>query len=630
MGGSRYQQIPLRPLGHAESESLLASLLGGDASLAPVRERILDRADGNPFFTEELVKALTDAGALAGAPGNYRLVGPVSDVVIPESVQALLAARIDRLTEQDKRVLQIAAVIGRDFGWTVLLGVAQLSEDALRASLDALVHAEFIYETELYPEPEYCFKHALTQNVAYEGQLQEHRNKTHTAVAGALESEDERGNERSAEIAQHLDAAGDDHGAALAYARAGDHAGIRFAEAAARYWTRVLELTEGASSDEMLGLRLRAYVARLLRGWSATTSTEEARQLLLDGRVLAERLGDRAALMRLESTYALLVVGDDPMGQFPHLERALALVDESTPLAERISLHQRYSWTHGWFGDARIALETAEAGLALDADGASADPCLLGYNSVVALLATRVDSLAKLGRLDEARQHTPALLDTARQYADPLSGMLAWHAAGLAEMLRGNLAEADRLLGEAIETASELDVTWAAPTAGLLAEVRQYRGDLSGGLEAARLEERILEENRGTVGAGSSPGRLRNAMLAWLVNPGTETRAQAEEALSPTGEEDSRGEWLLSRATLTRLLYGAEVGERIEAELQRAEREFAARGIVAMAPIVHAERAELAALLGNPALRERELREAIRIARQIGAHGWVERFESQL
>ena len=629
MAGSRYQQIPLRPLGRAESAALLASLLGADPSLEPVRERVLERAGGNPFFCEELVKALADSGALEGVSGAYVLRGGADDLVMPESVQALLSARIDRLDEREKRVLQTAAVIGRDFTWGVLSRVAELPENDLTASLDALVRAELVFETELYPEPAYQFKHALTESVAYEEQLRERRRQVHAAVARALEEDQpEKIDERAAEIARHRDEAGEEREAALAYARAGDHAGIRFAEAAARYWTRVLELTEGASSDEMLALRLRACVSRLLRGWSATTGVEEARQILLDGRALAERLGDRAALMRLESAYALLLLGDDPKAQFPHLEKALELIDETTPLAERISLHQRYSWTHAWFGDARIALETAEAGLALDEGGASADPCLLGYNSVVALLATRVESVARLGRLDEARRDTPALLDVARRHADPLSGMLARHAAGLAEMLRGDLAEADPLLREGIETASELDLKWAAPTAGLLAEVRQYRGDLPGALEAARLAERIFQEDRGGIDTTrTSPGRARKAVLAWLVNPESETRAEAEEALSAAAEDETLAAWALAHATLARLLYGAEGRDQIESELQRAERDLAARGIVAMAPLVHAERAELASLLGDAAGGQRELGEAIRLAREMGATGWVERFE---
>ncbi|MGH7289282.1 MAG: ATP-binding protein, partial [Myxococcota bacterium] len=183
MGRSTYRQLPLLPLGREATDELLADLLGRDPSLAGLVEKIHERTRGNPFFIEEVVLSLTESGCFEGTKGAYRLVAPVAELEIPERVQAVLAARIDRLPEREKRLLQTASVIGKEVPEPILERVAELPEAELPAALAALVRGEFLFEKALYPTAEYAFKHPLTQEVAYRSQLAERRARTHAAVA---------------------------------------------------------------------------------------------------------------------------------------------------------------------------------------------------------------------------------------------------------------------------------------------------------------------------------------------------------------------------------------------------------------------------------------------------------------
>ena len=147
---------------------------------------MIARTEGTPFFLEESVRTLVEMNVLAGERGNYRLAKPIESIQVPASVQAVLAARIDRLTLEAKQLLQCASVIGKDFPLALLQGVADLSEEDLRREMGHLQAAEFIYETRLFPDLEYTFKHALTHEVAYGSFLQERRRVAACAASSRL------------------------------------------------------------------------------------------------------------------------------------------------------------------------------------------------------------------------------------------------------------------------------------------------------------------------------------------------------------------------------------------------------------------------------------------------------------
>ena len=210
IGGSHYHQLALSPLGAEASRELLHDLLGSDSSLGELSARILERTGGNPFFTEEVVQALAASGSLVGARGAYRLTAPIDALALPATVQALLAARIDRLGEPAKRLLQSAAVIGKQFDEALLREVCGLvDEHDLDAALRALQEEEFLRLVTLSPQPEYTFKHPLMGDVAYRSQLGERRAQLHAAVATALEKlKADRLGEYASLIAHHWGASG--------------------------------------------------------------------------------------------------------------------------------------------------------------------------------------------------------------------------------------------------------------------------------------------------------------------------------------------------------------------------------------------------------------------------------------
>jgi class 3 adenylate cyclase len=210
IGGSHYHQLALSPLGEKASRELLRDLLGSDGSLGEISARILERTGGNPFFTEEVVTALAASGSLVGERGAYRLTTPIETLALPVTVQALLAARIDRLGEQAKDLLQVAAVIGKQFDEPLLREVSGLGDGyELDAALDALQDAELFSLVTSSPRPEYAFKHPLVREVAYLSQLGERRARVHAAVAAALAKlRSERLGEYASLIAHHWEASG--------------------------------------------------------------------------------------------------------------------------------------------------------------------------------------------------------------------------------------------------------------------------------------------------------------------------------------------------------------------------------------------------------------------------------------
>jgi class 3 adenylate cyclase/tetratricopeptide (TPR) repeat protein len=180
-----YSQLRLDALPPESAGELLSALLGDDPALEPLKRLLVKR--GNPFFIEESIRTLAETGALAGERGAYRLTRALQAIEVPATVQVILTARIDRLPADDKRLLQTASVIGKDVPFALLHAVAELSEDAVHRAIARLQAAEFLYETRLFPAPEYTFKHALTHEVTYGTLLQERRKALHARIVDAIE-----------------------------------------------------------------------------------------------------------------------------------------------------------------------------------------------------------------------------------------------------------------------------------------------------------------------------------------------------------------------------------------------------------------------------------------------------------
>ena len=186
-GKSFYTQLRVDPLQPETAAELLGDLLGAHPSLQPLTARLIEWTEGNPFFLEESVRALVETGALAGEHGAYRLTMPIARIQVPATVEEVLAVRIDRLSAEQCRLLQSAAVIGKDVPYPILAAITDLPEESIGETLRQLQGAEFLYETSSAPELEYTFKHALTREVAY-ASLAQGKRTLHARILAVMET----------------------------------------------------------------------------------------------------------------------------------------------------------------------------------------------------------------------------------------------------------------------------------------------------------------------------------------------------------------------------------------------------------------------------------------------------------
>ena len=245
----RYDERTLAPLTMKESEALLANALPGGGLPQGLRDRILDKAEGNPFFLEEIVRSLLDDGTVSRDGTAWRVTRPDAEIRLPDSLQAVLAARIDRLEEESRETLQAASVIGRTFLYRILVAIREAS-DKLDRQLLSLQRLELVREQAREPEREFVFRHALTQEAAYRSILQRRRRELHLRVGEALEALfPERSEEFAAVIGHHYAEAGDPR-AAMHLKAAGDRAlRLHALEEAASHYRRTLAIVRRESED---------------------------------------------------------------------------------------------------------------------------------------------------------------------------------------------------------------------------------------------------------------------------------------------------------------------------------------------------------------------------------------------
>ena len=283
-----------------------------------------------------------EAGCLEGERGAYRLVRSVEQAALPATVQAVLAARIDRLAPRDKAVLQVAAVVGKEFSATVLEHAVDLSPEELEDALRALVEGEFVYELELFPEALYAFKHPLTQEVAYRSQLADRRAPVHASVARSIAARyPDRLDERAALLAQHWEAAGESLEAARWHARAAVWSGTSDPAQALRQWGKVRDLTDAMSeSPETAALGLTARVSLLDYGWRLGIPRDEAEALFVEAEQMASRAQDLALRAFLLVSHGVVrAVGDGDLREYTRRSReAIALAEESGDPALYVSV----------------------------------------------------------------------------------------------------------------------------------------------------------------------------------------------------------------------------------------------------------------------------------------------------
>jgi class 3 adenylate cyclase/tetratricopeptide (TPR) repeat protein len=294
-----YSQMRLDALPAEGAGDLLQALLGEDPSLEPLKQLLVKR--GNPFFLEESVRTLVETKALEGDRGRYRLTRPMQSLQVPPTVQVILASRIDRLPVDEKQLLQIASVIGKDVSFGLLQALAELPDEPLRRGLTNLQSGEFIFETQLFPDLEYAFKHALTQEVTYKSLPLETRRGYHERIARTLEATFAgRLDERSEMLGYHYQQSGNVEKALEYLLRAAQRATNRFAstEAMRHYAAAVDCLDRLPNTDERLKQRIDVRLAEIQMVW-VQGRYEEGFHILEEIQTIAERLRDDERLAQI-------------------------------------------------------------------------------------------------------------------------------------------------------------------------------------------------------------------------------------------------------------------------------------------------------------------------------------------
>ena len=620
-------RLALAPLGPEASEELLRGLLGEDPSLDGLAERIRERSGGNPFFIEELVQGLRESGSLVGERGAYRLGRPLDREEIPATVQAVIAARTDRLGEREKQLLQTAAVIGREFTESVLRRVAGLPEPELQAALRALLNGELIYQQTPAPEPEYSFKHQLIEELAYRSQLAEPRARLHWEVARAIEElYPERLDELSAPISRHLEQAGQVLEAARWSARAATWAWIADPSEALRHWQRVQELTDSApESDEAIQMGTWARISIVNFAWRLGADEAEIREAFEGAKKLAERSNDLRALAMALAVYAVTRVNAGEVDDYVEMHReSVRLAERSGDPAVRVALVGT-PWALYVTGRLREALDVMEPCWKLWDD----DPSLgsgLGLQCPYAFcvwLSALIRTVRGELTVQEAHKEAERALALALEHADVENAGWAHAAQVWLRWFEGDGETALEHANRGVEIAERTGGSFQRGSAyGWLGLAHVVRGEWDAAIAAL---ERSLENLR-----EARSGLWEPWQLAWLaeayLGAGRSDRAReaAEEAVELAREQRARYWELLPQLALARVLIGADGGavkREIETALARIAELIEETGARGYEPFLHELQARLAELTGDTERRERELGTAQQLFASIGAAG---------
>jgi class 3 adenylate cyclase/tetratricopeptide (TPR) repeat protein len=628
-----YTQLRLDPLPVETAGELLDALLGADVRLHPVRELLLERTEGNPFFLEECVRTLIETKVLVGERGAYRATGAVENIHVPATVQAILAARIDRLPPEDKALLQVACVVGEDVPLTLLQAVAAVPDDVLRAALARLQAAEFLYEAALFPEVEYTFKHGLTYQVAYGSLLHERRRHLHARAAEALEQ--------------------------LAAGRVSEHV-ERLAHHAQRgeLWERAVVYLRQAGAKALARSASHEAAAAFEQALAALAHLPE-------GRATVEQAID----LRFELRQALQALGEH--------QRVVDYLREAEALAATLDDQRRLGWVSayltqyfGWLGEPARAAEAGHRALTIG--GASGDFGLqvaanvfLGqlalwsgdYQRVKEHLRWNVDALtedlvrerfgfsglpavlsrvfltwggAELGEFTEAAAYADEAVRIAESVGQPYSLIFACMGLAIPHLAKG---DAERALPP-LERALALCETWNVPF--FFAQIAQRLG--SAYARVGRIDEAVPLLERAIA---RLPVLFRNArafhhtalgeayLLAGRPDAADE---EARRALAVAQECGTRG-W---QAWALRLL-GEISSQREPPRVTEARDQYrdalALATSLGMRPLVAHCRFGLGKLYGRasrPQEAQEHLATAMTMYREMDMQTWMEKVEEEL
>jgi len=627
-GKTYYSQMRLDALPAESAGALLDALLGADPGLLPLKQVLVRR--GNPFFLEETVRTLVETKALAGERGRYRLTQPVQAIQVPPTVQAMLAARIDRLPPEDKHLLQVASVVGKDVPFALLHAIADLPDAALRRRLESLQSAEFLYETGLFPDLEYTFKHALTHEVAYQGLLHERRRALHARITEAIERlSTERVAEQAERLAHHA-LRGELWEKAVVYLR---RAGLRaMARAANREAIAHLEQALGALRHlpeirEMTELTIDIRLD-LRNALQPLGDRGRMRDHLQEAEVLARTLGDQHRLARI-ATFMVsqcLATGDyEKAVRFGReaLSIARTLGDRSIEVVATSFLGGTHA-ARGEFSDAATFLERnvgLEGDLRYERFGA---PGIQSARSGARL----ADVLSQLGRFDEAIRHAEAAVRIAEAADHPYTLHWGLIDLGLAHLRRGDLPRATRVLERGLDLCRTWQIVVGTPlVVAALGAAYALAGRAD---EALPLVAGAVEEFRGRQIHDRPAFILQWAGTTYLsAGRIDEAASHAREALALTRRLGARGSeaHALCLAGDVASTGGAEDAEGYYREALTLAGELGMRPLVAHC---HLGLGKLYRRTGTREQAREHLTTATALYREMDMRFWLEQAEAEL
>lgn len=627
--GSRsyYTQLRVEPLPQTGAEELLRHLLGHNRDLAPLREMLLTRTEGNPFFAEESVRSLVETGFLLGEKGAYRPGQQVESIQIPGTVQSLLADRIDRLPADEKHLLQTAAVIGVIVPFGLLRDVVELPDDRLYQQLSTLQAGEFLYERVLFPEPEFRFKHALTNEVAYGELLHERRRALHARIFFALEKRVGESILDHVETLAHHAYAGELWDQAVHYlAQSGAKALACSAskEAAAsldRALSVVEQLPESRQKQERrVDLRLQLRNALFLLG-----ASEPLFRALREAEGHAKSLGDS---LRLARVYNFLCsyfgIAGDPDGAVEYGLRALDLIAERDEPDLVATAHYYLGAAYNKNGEYRKAIDVLARGLRGLSDERERKTFGTALVVAVSCRSHLAQCLAATGSFDEAETRGQQGVEIAAATGHQASTVYAKTSLGVVWLLRGEAVKAVQALQEGFKICKTAELRVYEPfVKSRLGAALTLHGDVDQGLQ-------YLEQGVNEAFAVGRVGFLSLSMV-WLsmgylsigrLDDAVEYARRALE-LSRTHKERGHEAWALKALADSAIKASS---ANIEAPLESYRRALSLVVELDMHPLeahCHAALGNLFALHGEAAQARAELNTAVESYNRLGMAHWL-------
>jgi len=624
-----YSQLRLDALPPESAGELLSALLGDDPALEPLKRILVKR--GNPFFIEESIRTLVETGPLVGERGGYRLARPVEALQVPATVQVVLAARIDRLPPEGKRLLQAASVIGKDVPYAILQAIAEQPEEALRRELAQLQEAEFLYETRLFPDLEYTFKHALTHEVTYGGLLGERRRQLHARIVEAMERlYQDRLSEHVDRLSHHA-LRGELWDKAVTYLRqAGAKAAGRSANREAVVWFEqaLLALTHLPEARETIEQAIDLRID-LRNSFMPLGEVERMFDAVREAEVLAAKVDNprRRSVLSSLMAFALFARGDFE-GALESARRALTIAISLGDLSLEVPANNYLAYPHWGLGDYRAAITVFQRNVvALQGDlmreryGLAAPPSILSR-------AWLVFCLSELGEFSEAIARADEGTRIAEMVDQPWALAMAYWGVGYLHCRKGELDKAIAALEPLVGLCRDGNLPMLHPiAASLLGHTYALRGRVS---EALPLLDEAMEQ-------AAAEGMMM-FYVAWLGEGyllggrADEATKFARRALDLAREHKGRGceahaVWLCGEIASRRDPPDAEQADASYHQAMALAEELGMRPLVAHC---HFGLGKLYRRTGKRQEAQEHLAIATTMYREMGMLFWLEKAEAEL